>query len=447
MVDRNDQDYPFIKETIKKRPVDKKAVIQRLLTAALCGIVFGVSAAAAIAAVMPSMLDIFEREASVQETVRLSPPAASKTEPEETVSVGQEETEVMSQNSRAAERSEETGTAAAGGEQQEAAENTDDLSGHIINVYNEIKMIAQEPQKALVRVSGIGETQDLLDHSSLTYGDEEGIVFLKNQEAFYILTVSENLGDSENYRVVFSMGDSAEGTLCGEDARTGLMVIRVPAKEIAEDAAENVPAVPLAGEADQEQADPVIAIGSPTGDRNTLIYGNITSVQGRYQIADAEYMMLTTDMVGSSDGGGVLLNMEGQITGIISADGEDKGTVIRAVSAVQLKPLLEMLSNGEGIRYLGILGETVTERQSKDLEIPQGVYVDGVEEDSPAMEAGIQSGDILYKIDGKEVLTMKEYTAALQKLTPGQKTKASLYRRNPSGEYAEVELKVFIEEQ
>ena len=69
--------------------------------------------------------------------------------------------------------------------------------------------------------------------------------------------------------------------------------------------------------------------------------------------------------------------------GIIINEDEEDGNVIRAVSVAQLRSILEMLSNGESIRYLGILGETVTEEKSQNLEIPQGIYVDGVEENSP----------------------------------------------------------------
>lgn len=442
MVDRNDQDYPFIKETIKKRPVNIREAVHKLLLAALCGIVFGLFAVATFAVLMPFVQKTMGKEETGPETVRLSPPAASQSDPsseiQQSVSGG------ASQTVEAAERLENS-EEASGGEDNSAAD-ADDLPDHLENIYKEIKKIAQEPQKALVRVSGIGENQDLLDHSSLTYGDEEGIIFLKNEEAFYILTISDSLGEGEDYRVVFSTGDTAEGTLCGADFRSGLMVIRVSFDEVEEETRRKVPAVPLAVNADQEQADPVIAIGSPTGDSDTLVYGNITSVQGRYRIADGEYTILTTDMVGSSSGGGVLLDMEGQMTGIIINEDEEDGNVIRAVSAAQLRPLLEMLSNGESIRYLGILGETVTEEKSQNLEIPQGIYVDGVEEDSPAMSEGIQSGDIVYKIDGKKVATMEEYSEALQELTAWEKTKISLYRRNPSGEYVEVDLKVMVEE-
>ena len=364
MVERNDQDYPFIKETIKKRPVNKKAAIQKILMAALCGIIFGACAALTIAATMPVMLKVLGKEAPEQEEVTLSPPAASQTE--------------TSAEAPATVKAETAapGNVAEGGVsgETEAAADADgmraDLADHLENIYNEIKKIAAEPQKALVRVTGIGDKENLLDHSSLTYGDEEGIIFLKNKDAFYILTRSETLGDIGKFRVDFSTGDSGEGTLCGADERTNLLVIKVGMDELDDETAQTVPAVSLATEADQEQADPVIAIGSPTGDAGTLVYGNITSVLGKYRIPDAEYTILTTDMVGSSSGGGVLLDMDGQMTGIMVTDGEEDGTVVRAVSAAQLRPLLEMLSNGENIRYIGIIGETVTEEKAEELEIP-----------------------------------------------------------------------------
>ena len=474
MVERNDQDYPFIKETIKKRPVNKKAAVQKILMAALCGIIFGACAALTIAATMPAMLKVLGKEAPEQEEVTLSPPAASQTETsaedagaagvtgtvDEMSAEGDGQGAAEPSGQESAGEGEASGTvkaesAAPGNEAEggvsgetESAADADgmraDLADHLENIYNEIKKIAAEPQKALVRVTGIGDKENLLDHSSLTYGDEEGIIFLKNKDAFYILTRSETLGDSGKFRVDFSTGDSGEGTLCGADERTNLLVIKVGMDELDDETAQTVPAVSLATEADQEQADPVIAIGSPTGDAGTLVYGNITSVLGKYRIPDAEYTILTTDMVGSSSGGGVLLDMDGQMTGIMFTDGEEDGTVVRAVSAAQLRPLLEMLSNGENIRYTGIIGETVTEEKAEELEIPLGIYVDSVEENSPAMAAGIQSGDIIFELDGREVRTMEEYSEVLQDLPVQQRADLSLYRRMPSGEYEEVDLRILV---
>ena len=55
MVDKKDQDYPFIKETIKERPIDKKTVLRRLAMAASCGIVFGICAVVTVMAFVPNI--------------------------------------------------------------------------------------------------------------------------------------------------------------------------------------------------------------------------------------------------------------------------------------------------------------------------------------------------------------------------------------------------------
>ena len=93
------------------------------------------------------------------------------------------------------------------------------------------------------------------------------------------------------------------------DSRTGFLVFQVPFTDVKEATAKDIPQVALAGDdgCDIEQMDAVIAVGSPTGDYDSLVSGMITSVTGTMKVADEEYGMLTTNMVGSEDGGGLLL--------------------------------------------------------------------------------------------------------------------------------------------
>ena len=60
MGNKKNQDYPFIKETIKQRPMDKRKVLEKLGVAAACGIVFGLSAVFIIMICMPGILDKYE---------------------------------------------------------------------------------------------------------------------------------------------------------------------------------------------------------------------------------------------------------------------------------------------------------------------------------------------------------------------------------------------------
>lgn len=419
------QDYSFIKETIKQK--DKKTIWKKLGTAAFSGIIFGLCAALTFMLCIPWIVKKLEKQGQTKETVLLSPPAEEPSVPDTDTVLAAEEPKAS--------------------DGEDVTLSGSDSAARISEYYKTIQQIAREPQKALVRVAGMTGDSDLLDDSLLTYGNEEGIVFYKNEQAYFILTTSDNFEKLEQFRITFSNGDTAVGSLCGADKRTEIAVLRVEAGNLSEETRRKIPAVSLSPERVDEPMQPVIAIGSPAGDTDSLIYGTITSIAGELNIADAEYSLITTNMVSGKDGGGVLLNMEGQMTGLIISDEDEDDYVLRAVSTAQLGPLLEKLTNGETICYAGVRGSTITEEQAQLLEIPRGVYVDRVEQSSPAMTAGIQSGDIIHSFGGQEIKTMQEYSKILQNTAPGTRIKINVYRKNTEDEYVDVELNIIVREK
>lgn len=409
------ENYSFIKETIKEQPTDRKRLAGKFLTAAVCGVIFGACAAGTMALIVPKALERFGTAPDQKAVVTLTPSVKAE------------------QVTPTPEATEQEKTSASTAWQNDLSDG--------------MSQIAEEPRRALVRISAAGEDSDLLDDSFLEYGDEEGFVFLKNSEAFYILTVSDQMQEADKFTVTFSDGTVTDGILCKKDLRTGFFVIKVPFTSVDEETQEKIPAAPLVAADDMKQTESVIAIGSPSGDYDSLMGGTITSVTGTLKVADEEYGMLTSDMVGSEEGGGILLNSSGEVAGIIWNQEEDRTNVIRAVETAQLRPLLESMANGEDICYIGIMGATISSYQSENLDVPRGVYVDAVDEDSPAMTAGIQNGDILHALDGQEVQSMEEYASVLQGLNKGTRTTVNVYRKNPSGEYEDVQLKVTIKEK
>ena len=409
------ENYSFIKETIKEQPTDRKRLAGKFLTAAVCGVIFGACAAGTMALIVSKALERFGTAPDQKAVVTLTPSVKAE------------------QVTPTPEATEQEKTSASTAWQNDLSDG--------------MSQIAEEPRRALVRISAAGEDSDLLDDSFLEYGDEEGFVFLKNSEAFYILTVSDQMQEADKFTVTFSDGAVTDGILCKKDLRTGFFVIKVPFTSVDEETQEKIPAAPLVAADDMKQTESVIAIGSPSGDYDSLMGGTITSVTGTLKVADEEYGMLTTDMVGSEEGGGILLNSSGEVAGIIWNQEEDRTNVIRAVETAQLRPLLESMANGEDICYIGIMGATISSYQSENLDVPRGVYVDAVDEDSPAMTAGIQNGDILHALDGQEVQSMEEYASVLQGLNKGTRTTVNVYRKNPFGEYEDVQLKVTIKEK
>ena len=96
-------------------------------------------------------------------------------------------------------------------------------------------------------------------------------------------------------------------------------------------------------------------------------------------------------ILGSTDGSGILVNLDGEIVGIIAQSYSAKGNnVVTGIAISQIKKLIENLSNNVSRAYIGIRGQDVTEELSDKTGIPKGVLISRVADDSPAMMAGMK---------------------------------------------------------
>ena len=186
---------------------------------------------------------------------------------------------------------------------------------------------------------------------------------------------------------------------------------------------------------------PVIAMGSPMGTSNSIGYGMITSASSIFFVPERNFKIIQTDIIGSQNASGVLFNLDGQVVGIITGTktGFDMKNVIYAYGISEMKKVMEKLSNGSAMAYLGISGLNVTPEASGDLGVPLGGFVKKVDIDSPAMLAGIQQGDVIINIDGRSISTFNEYTNIIMQLEPG-KTVELTVKRKAQDEYKEMKF-------
>lgn len=118
--------------------------------------------------------------------------------------------------------------------------------------------------------------------------------------------------------------------------------------------------------------------------------------------------------------------------------------MVKAMSVSQLKPLIENLSNGKDVTYMGIWGREVSEEAAESMGSSRGIFVEKVEEDSPAMEAGIQRGDVVTAFNKKSVHTMQRFYTELQKCTKGQKVQVAIMRKGAEG-YGQTKITVALD--
>ena len=413
------QKYQFMQETIKKQPEEHRSMVRRLLMIAGCGALFGGCAAVTFAGVFPVMAD---KEEDTQQKIELAEADVEETVSEEKIA----EKEDTSVNS--------------------GQECKGPLALHQ-ETYREVLKISQKPRKSLVNVRGISKAEDLLDNSHLQQGDSEGIIFHETETQLYILTYEEKQESLEELQITFADGSTVTGEMCQGDKGTGLAVATVEKSLLSDSTREDIAVSDLTESQGLEQSDIVIAIGNPAGDSDAVIYGMVTSVSEKLLAADMEYEVLSTDVQGDENGSGVLLDADGHVAGMILKKNEKDGDNIHAVSVSQILTLVEQLANGEKRRYTGICGTEIDQSQCKKLGIESGLYVERTEENSPAMRAGIQCGDIISSVDGNPIESMEAYHTYLQTKKPGEKIAITVLRKSSNGEYMEKDYKVMAEER
>mgnify|MGYP002535494750 CR=1 FL=1 len=245
--------------------------------------------------------------------------------------------------------------------------------------------------------------------------------------------------------VTFVNDTSVEASIKKYDGNTGITVLSVPVDEIDNDTMNLISVAVLGNSLAITQGTLALAVGSPLGTNYSILTGNITSSAYSISTIDANYDIFTTDIVGSKNGSGALINLNGEVIGLVTQGYSSEGdqNTLTAISISELKPVIEMLSNNKDIPYIGLEITTVTNTIAKENDIPKGVYIKEVKMDSPAMAAGLQSGDVITEIDGEAVISVDGYQTKLLSLTPGDVAEVTIQRQGNDG-YTEIKCPVTV---
>ena len=114
-----------------------------------------------------------------------------------------------------------------------------------------------------------------------------------------------------------------------------------------------------------------------------------------------------------------------------------------AIPISELKQLIEQLINNEDLIYLGVRGQDIVSDLSEKTGIPSGVYVNSVEEDSPAMEAGLQNGDVIVSVKDTKIENLPQLRKALDKYKKGDRITVTAMRKGSEG-YVEIVFDVSL---
>ena len=475
--------YRFMDQRIKKRPVRHRSIVLKIAGMLGSGIVIGLVASLVFTLTQPvlrhntvaSSLNgnaenngaeaaVVQTEESEAETGQdgSTPEAAAQTTETET-EAGQEKEQTETE---AGQAEEQPGTEAGqtadqpndteekekdglpDGEEKEDSSRQQKIAGitplEYRQLYRDMMQVAKEPERALVQVIGITSELDYFNQNYENQRRLSGLTVAMTDSDLFILTEYRVVEKVERIQVVFCDGAMTGATFQKADPNTGLAIVKVPLESIGEDTREKIAIAPLGNSSLVHRGDPVLAVGSPLGFTDSIAFGIITSTGSREPAADTEFRLLNTDIKGSTDGSGVLIDLDGKIIGIISQNFGNNTGSITGLAISQLKEIIEGLSNNENQNYVGILGQDVTQDISERTGIPRGLLVTGVEEESPAMLAGLKAYDVIVKVGTRPVYSLREYHQVLRSLEADEKVSFTAMRRGKEG-YAEVNFEVTVE--
>ena len=137
---------------------------------------------------------------------------------------------------------------------------------------------------------------------------------------------------------------------------------------------------------------------------------------------------------------GFLFNYNGQVIGIIAPDQKksEVSGLLWAYGISELKNRISAMAGGRPYIYVGIIGTYVTSDANAELGVPYGAYVLRTDMDSPAMLAGIRTGDVIVKLGDTQITNYSDYVTTLQTYNVGDKVTAVVMRKSQQ-EYVELE--------
>jgi len=304
---------------------------------------------------------------------------------------------------------------------------------------DELHKVADEAGKGIVTIKSATSIVNWMGENVENTSETVGGIVADNGVELLIVTYYDKVKNSDRIEVTLATGSKYEGTMLATDAGYNMAVIAVPLKAIAEEELEAVKPVVFGNTANIYAGMPIIAIGSPNGSIGSVEYGYITGCGKVRYVTDGVCSLFTTDITNSTSSEGVVLNLDGELIGIISRNAAS-GTSTE-ISVESLLLVAQRLCNEQHMPYFGIMAEDVPESALKDLKLEHGIYVDEVSVSSPAAAADIHKGDIIVEVNNISIGSVKDFSSILMDTEAGEAIDVKIFR---SSQMANPELVISV---
>ena len=321
---------------------------------------------------------------------------------------------------------------------------------NLINISDYSGTSVAVAEKVLPSVVGIKVTYQISSIFGNSTGEAGGSGIILSEDGYIVTNnhvISEGSSSSSFYAIeeataitVSIYGDTQtyEAKVVGTDELTDLAVIKIEKTGL-------TPAE-LGDSSNVKVGEFAMAIGNPVGMEYSVTSGIISAVNREVTADGTTYTAIQTDAaINSGNSGGALVNANGQVIGIntLKLSGNDIEGIGFAIPISSTTNIIEQLIQYNSVKrpFIGISGSSVGAETAHRYNLPEGIYVEGVEENSPAKKAGLQKSDIITKIQGNAVTSVNELNKYKNTYSIGETITLTVYRNNQ-----EIDIQVTLEE-
>jgi len=334
--------------------------------------------------------------------------------------------------------------------QREIPNNNEDEKNLKINSSNNgtvspIVDIAEEVGPSVVAITSKVKMSDWFNNQFTQQGKGSGVIFDIDSDNILILTNNHVINGAEELLVTLGENTEVAAEVVGEDEATDLAIIKIEKKNVPQEVYSEIKPAKFGDSDKLKVGETAIAIGNPLGYNKTVTVGVISALNRDLNFPEQELRLLQTDAaINPGNSGGALVNIKGEVIGINTikiADTKVEGIGF-AIPINFAKPIIkELIDKGYVSRpYLGILGRDVDEETSELYEIPIGVIVVDVMENTAAQRAGIQRGDVIIQVDDIKILSMEQLSNIIRGHETGDSIRITLVRNGKEKKELNVKL-------
>ena len=311
-------------------------------------------------------------------------------------------------------------------------------------LFSSLRQQVQAASKGIVVVHSVQQEVDWFDNPVETTGLYSGVIIAATAQELLILTPEEAVQQADSIKVTFADGVEVNGRMKQKDTLSGMAIVSVNIEDVGTDTLKEAKPLVLGNSYLVREGDLIVAIGSPAGIVRSVDYGFVSYIMKNVQMVDQVNRILYARISADTERGTFLVNTSGELIGWVmkpEGDGENEEMAM-AMGISDYKGILENLTNGLAAPCFGIEGQEVPDTMTSQ-GLPRGIYVLNSVTDRPAYDAGIQNGDIITHVDGRKIITMKDFQNTVDDLECGRLIHV-MVQRNGRDQYAELEFQVTV---